>query len=95
MHRFWIWMIPLLAAICALFLQAAIHGYEPDPFTVGATAPLERPPAVTKPYAPVYPLNDTAASLRPTLHRRYPFDLLDLADKDTAVAPKTREPASY
>jgi hypothetical protein len=44
MHRFWIWMIPLLAAICALFFQAAVHGYDPDRFTVGATAPLERPP---------------------------------------------------
>ena len=28
MKRFWIWMIPILAAISAIWIQAALHGYD-------------------------------------------------------------------
>lgn len=45
MHRFWIWMIPLLAAICSLCLQVAVHGYDPKGFTLKSTIPLVRPQA--------------------------------------------------
>lgn len=45
MHRFWIWMIPLLAAICSLCLQAAVHGNDPKGFTLKSTTPWVRPQA--------------------------------------------------
>ena len=34
MQRLWLWIIPLLAAICALWIQAALHGYGANPFAV-------------------------------------------------------------
>jgi hypothetical protein len=49
MHRIWIWMIPLLAAICAFCLQAAVHGYDPNGFTLRPAAPSVRPQATDAP----------------------------------------------
>lgn len=35
MKRFWIWTIPILAAISAIWIQAALHGYDPGAVTRG------------------------------------------------------------
>lgn len=42
MKRFWIWMIPILAAIIAVWIQAALHGYDPGAVTRGATTTFAR-----------------------------------------------------
>jgi len=42
MKRFWIWMIPILAAISAVWIQAALHGYDPGAVARGPTAPFAR-----------------------------------------------------
>jgi hypothetical protein len=42
MKRFWIWMIPILAAISAIWIQAALHGYDPGAVNQGTTAPFAR-----------------------------------------------------
>jgi hypothetical protein len=42
MKRFWIWMIPILAAISAVWLQAALHGYDPAGVTRAPATPSAR-----------------------------------------------------
>ena len=42
MKRFWIWMIPVLAAISAIWIQASLHGYDSGAITRKPTAPLTR-----------------------------------------------------
>ena len=42
MPRLWQWMIPILAAICALWIQAALHGYGANPFVVDRIVRVEQ-----------------------------------------------------
>jgi hypothetical protein len=42
MKRFWIWMIPILAAISAFWIQAALHGYDPGAVARGPATPFAR-----------------------------------------------------
>lgn len=38
-------MIPVLAAICALWIQAALHGYGANPFVVDRIVQVDQSPA--------------------------------------------------
>ncbi|MBC2735617.1 MAG: hypothetical protein HF981_14760 [Desulfobacteraceae bacterium] len=42
MKRFWIWIIPILAAISAIWIQAALHGYDSGAVARRPTAPFTR-----------------------------------------------------
>lgn len=33
MKPYWMWMIPILAAVSAIWIQAALHGYDPGAVT--------------------------------------------------------------
>jgi hypothetical protein len=66
MKRFWIWMIPILAAISAIWIQAALHGYDPGAVTRWSTAPLARhDPAGAPTIATVYSESAVAPPPRP------------------------------
>lgn len=41
MRRYWIWMIPILAAASAIWIQAALHGYDAGDYMAPPTARLE------------------------------------------------------
>jgi hypothetical protein len=42
MKRYWIWMIPILAAVSAFWIQAALHDYNPGAVTREPTASYAR-----------------------------------------------------
>jgi len=41
MKRYWIWMIPILAAVSAIWIQAELHGYDAGDHTLPPKARLE------------------------------------------------------
>lgn len=52
MKRSWIWIIPILAAVSAIWLQAAIHEASPGAATIRPAMPLEqRDTAAYRPHA--------------------------------------------
>ncbi len=63
MQRLWLWMSPILAAICALWIQAALHGYGANPFVVDRIVRVEQSfPTETKNAFP----NSPALASRPS-----------------------------
>jgi len=64
MKRYWIWMIPFLAAICAIWIQAALHGYDPGAVTREPAIPFaQNDPGEGSTIAPVY--SETAVTFPP------------------------------
>ena len=43
MQRFWLWIIPLLAAICTICIQALLHAAPPGRFTVFTPSKINSP----------------------------------------------------
>ena len=66
MKRFWIWMIPILAAVSAIWIQAALHGYDPGAVTRGPTTPFAQHDLAKAPtLSPDYPENALKSLPRP------------------------------
>ena len=63
MKRFWIWMIPILAAISAIWIQAALHGYGPVGVTREPATPSARHAAMNiSTITPISPENASTPS---------------------------------
>lgn len=66
MKRFWIWIIPILAAVSTIWLQAAIHEDNRSAATKRPTMPPEQhDTAVYKPHVPDNPVDRAASPPQP------------------------------
>jgi hypothetical protein len=66
MKRYWIWMIPILAAASAILIQAALHGYDPGALSRKPAAPFAQHDTTEGPtFSPVYPENAVKSPPRP------------------------------
>jgi len=67
MKRLLIWMIPILAAVSTIWIQAVIHADNPGAAFRRPTTPIEqRDTAVSKPIVPGYPDDTVKLPPRPT-----------------------------
>jgi hypothetical protein len=64
MNRFLLWLIPLLAAICAIWVQSALHGYP--------TGRLIRYPSLQSPLQTQLEGQDLQSPIVPAVNPVYP-----------------------
>ena len=67
MKRYWIWMIPILAAVSAIWIQAALHNYNSGAVSQGSRPPLaQRDTTEASTISPVYSGNVVKSPPRPS-----------------------------
>lgn len=66
MKRYWIWMIPILAAVSAIWIQAALHDYDLGAVTREPAIPFaQHDPGEGTAITPVYSETAVTSPLRP------------------------------